>query len=63
MFVSGIDQILQTGRIDENFSPRIIIFVQPRLLARMISEWLNNQSENYRSRRFVSQNASNDKDG
>ena len=63
----GIDEILQPERIDDSFTPRLIVFVQHRQLAESLSNWINKKSATdskpYNSSRFVSQNVTGDASG
>ena len=63
----GIDEILQSERIDDRSTPRLIVFVQPRQLAESLSNWINEKSATdskpYNSSRFVSQNVTGDTAG
>lgn len=56
----GIDEILNLEHSSVEELSRIMVFVERREVAGMISRWLNEQSSDYRSARFVSTNSTND---
>ena len=64
---AGIDEILQSERIDDGSNPSLIVFVQHRQLAESLSNWINKKSATdskpYNSSRFVSQNVTGDASG
>ncbi|XP_067939939.1 ATP-dependent RNA helicase DHX58-like [Watersipora subatra] len=49
-----LDKVLKKERMDDGSMPRIMVFVEHRRLASMISDWLSSLGDEYKSKRFVS---------